>query len=507
MSKAMAPPSSATGGSKGLRLNTDLSRRPGGTTYSPMTPLAGKNTEFGMLEAAMAMPKSHRSTAPSSLSLGDQTPVQSSATCSFKRPSQPQEDSTAHAFDVDAYYAAMHASNSNGGGSFSAPPILPFPSIFAEDLNVIMASTKLEQGLASAPPMYGGDYHAQLQQQYHQAAEYAAYMQHQQQFAIPGNFDFSDVANFTIPTTTEEDVKPDISASYEVGSMSPIRRLAADCVNQVYNQGMPDFATTAVIPQPENMQMNGLPVYHTEQGVQQQYQLFDVDNNEASGVNGFSAPQNHIIAPVPIITPSLPVLAGFNVPSPAATPSSISSSQPSTPDAAAYSSDDSSVIARSELSITSSNGSKQRTGRRVSSSIREKDKSSKKFICSYPGCKQGFSRNFNLSTHYNTHLGVKPFPCTHCPKSFSRRHDCGRHIAAVHSNAGKKLCSCGCSKHNAPDSSTGVPNGTPTFYPNACILHNPADGQPVYYAASQHSGSSASISSLADLTPKLEAEG
>lgn len=58
----------------------------------------------------------------------------------------------------------------------------------------------------------------------------------------------------------------------------------------------------------------------------------------------------------------------------------------------------------------------------------------KKFVCSYPGCTRAFSRNFNLSTHYNTHLGIKPFPCSHCPKSFSRRHDCARHIAAVHAS-------------------------------------------------------------------------
>lgn len=117
---------------------------------------------------------------------------------------------------------------------------------------------------------------------------------------------------------------------------------------------------------------------------------------------------------------------------------------------------------------------------------RDGEDGTRKFTCSYPGCNRSFSRNFNLSTHYvslfhsffhassglffgpyqryhstsfdfpsrwflicntqrltatlrslnlqNTHLGVKPFPCSHCPKSFSRRHDCARHVAAVHSD-------------------------------------------------------------------------
>lgn len=62
----------------------------------------------------------------------------------------------------------------------------------------------------------------------------------------------------------------------------------------------------------------------------------------------------------------------------------------------------------------------------------EKGKS-KSWVCSYPDCGKAFGRNFNLATHYNTHLGIKPFPCSHCTKSFSRRHDCARHVAAVHS--------------------------------------------------------------------------
>jgi len=120
--------------------------------------------------------------------------------------------------------------------------------------------------------------------------------------------------------------------------------------------------------------------------------------------------------------------------------------------------DESIRTSQSELSIASSaisthsghshhlSGSSTSTPGKVRSgggkkAIGEKEK---KFICSYPGCSRAFSRNFNLSTHYNTHLGVKPFACSHCPKSFSRRHDCARHVAAVHAAELKKACSCNC---------------------------------------------------------------
>ncbi|BGP27052.1 zinc finger, C2H5-type domain containing protein [Rhodotorula toruloides] len=56
----------------------------------------------------------------------------------------------------------------------------------------------------------------------------------------------------------------------------------------------------------------------------------------------------------------------------------------------------------------------------------------KRFVCPHPGCGRPFSRNFNMRTHYQSHLGIREFECPACPKKFSRRHDRARHCAAVH---------------------------------------------------------------------------
>ncbi|KAI9614605.1 hypothetical protein KEM48_005916 [Puccinia striiformis f. sp. tritici PST-130] len=56
----------------------------------------------------------------------------------------------------------------------------------------------------------------------------------------------------------------------------------------------------------------------------------------------------------------------------------------------------------------------------------------KRFPC--PECGQRFARAFNLQTHIATHAGMRPFSCPAdgCSKAFSRRHDLGRHVGAVH---------------------------------------------------------------------------
>lgn len=56
----------------------------------------------------------------------------------------------------------------------------------------------------------------------------------------------------------------------------------------------------------------------------------------------------------------------------------------------------------------------------------------KRFVCPHPGCGRPFSRNFNMMSHYKSHLGIREFDCPACPKKFSRRHDRARHCAAVH---------------------------------------------------------------------------
>ncbi|WAR59699.1 hypothetical protein PtB15_11B339 [Puccinia triticina] len=56
----------------------------------------------------------------------------------------------------------------------------------------------------------------------------------------------------------------------------------------------------------------------------------------------------------------------------------------------------------------------------------------KRYSC--PECGQRFARAFNLQTHIATHAGMRPFSCPAdgCSKAFSRRHDLGRHVGAVH---------------------------------------------------------------------------
>ncbi|KAL5534607.1 hypothetical protein ACEPAG_1070 [Sanghuangporus baumii] len=58
----------------------------------------------------------------------------------------------------------------------------------------------------------------------------------------------------------------------------------------------------------------------------------------------------------------------------------------------------------------------------------------KKYQCNQ--CSRAFARAYNLKTHMATHdpLRPKPFVCSHvgCGRSFSRKHDLGRHLVSIH---------------------------------------------------------------------------
>ncbi|CAG7846703.1 SubName: Full=Uncharacterized protein {ECO:0000313/EMBL:CCA71510.1} [Serendipita indica DSM 11827] len=66
----------------------------------------------------------------------------------------------------------------------------------------------------------------------------------------------------------------------------------------------------------------------------------------------------------------------------------------------------------------------------------------KKYQC--PSCPRAFARAFNLKTHMATHdpNRLKPHVCHHtgCGRSFSRKHDLGRHLVSIHKDeSGLKL--------------------------------------------------------------------
>ncbi|KAF8528080.1 hypothetical protein BU17DRAFT_38635 [Hysterangium stoloniferum] len=66
--------------------------------------------------------------------------------------------------------------------------------------------------------------------------------------------------------------------------------------------------------------------------------------------------------------------------------------------------------------------------------LTEANDSRKKYKC--PSCPRAFARAYNLKTHQQTHdpNRLKPHICPHrsCGRSFSRKHDLGRHLVSIH---------------------------------------------------------------------------
>ncbi|KAJ7071506.1 hypothetical protein C8F01DRAFT_1110817 [Mycena amicta] len=87
----------------------------------------------------------------------------------------------------------------------------------------------------------------------------------------------------------------------------------------------------------------------------------------------------------------------------------------------------------------------------------------KKYKC--PSCPRAFARQYNLKTHMATHdpNRLKPHVCPHrsCGRSFSRKHDLGRHLVSIHRDESQREGSV-CSSHHSIGSkqSIGVEQGT-----------------------------------------------
>ncbi|KAF7320023.1 MED6-domain-containing protein [Mycena kentingensis (nom. inval.)] len=87
----------------------------------------------------------------------------------------------------------------------------------------------------------------------------------------------------------------------------------------------------------------------------------------------------------------------------------------------------------------------------------------KKYKCQ--SCPRAFARAYNLKTHMATHdpNRLKPHVCPHrsCGRSFSRKHDLGRHLVSIHRDESQREGSV-CSSHHSVGSkqSIGVEQGS-----------------------------------------------
>ncbi|GJN93037.1 hypothetical protein Rhopal_006082-T1 [Rhodotorula paludigena] len=106
-------------------------------------------------------------------------------------------------------------------------------------------------------------------------------------------------------------------------------------------------------------------------------------------------------------------------------------------------------------------------GKRGSTKRAPKKDQAKRFFCPHPGCGRPFTRNYNMQSHYKSHLGIREFTCPHCPKKFSRRHDRARHCAAVHDvhvDRDGNLPGCSTASHSGASSAgAGSPRAADEF--------------------------------------------
>lgn len=206
----------------------------------------------------------------------------------------------------------------------------------------------------------------------------------------------------------------------------------------LYSQGMPIPQQPQPQPQPQQTPYSLAPAFMTQQGTF--YFMPRQAQAQMQGPSGQAPPPAPLgaqaqypppLQPAPLGGGAMQDLSGGMLPNGGMMPSGLPMSVPVS--ASSSQTDGPSSTPRlgggRSLEPASTKGPKPKKKAKSS-----KDQP-KRFICEFEDCGRAFARAFNLQTHEKSHLNIRDFACAHCDKRFSRRHDRGRHCAAVHPEA------------------------------------------------------------------------
>ena len=60
--------------------------------------------------------------------------------------------------------------------------------------------------------------------------------------------------------------------------------------------------------------------------------------------------------------------------------------------------------------------------------VEEDGRLKKVFICKYDNCHKKFSKTWNFLDHAKAHVGLKPFRCEYCSKTFTQKGNMQKHM-------------------------------------------------------------------------------